>query len=850
MMPMKKLLLLSLVLLCSLTAWTAQRSPEEALSIARSFFMQSSGVITRNAGDIQLVAVSNDLLKSVSTRSVEGTAFYVYNHGQSAYVIVSGDDRMKPVLGYSDRGAFVINNLPPNIQSWLESYNAVYTALAGGEQVIKEPRLLTRAVFPETVAPMLGDINWNQDAPYNNACPLVQGSRCVTGCVATAMAMILKYHNYPVKGKGSYSYKTSSGFEYSFDYGNTTFSWDKMLPQYVDGSYTAEQANAVAQLMYACGVAVDMDYSPSSSGAYSYKVGQALIDYFGYDENLGYISREYFTSEEWMNMIKTELSGGRPVLYNGASKDVGHEFVFDGYDAQNMVHVNWGWGGANNGYFEVVSLDPSSPGIGGGTNLGGGFIYQQGMLIGFEPPTTSSSYTSHFFLSKLEVSKEEVSKGENFDLTVTEMYNMSTTFKNGHLGFIAEKDSKQSVLWSASLGNVKTNLGIPEHTFSNITIPNDLADGTYALYLATKDVRESSWSRVRGDYGSESQFTLIVAGNQCTLTPFTGNLILQKDLDGSVEVLHNLYSGCKGDFKLLLSNNSATSEFYGLAGVMFLTTDEKPQIISLTGYTQLELKPGVDNEEIIISGNLVSNLTKTSTNIPVGDYYICPGVQWGEYVYGIGEKLLPVTVNRAYGTSNLVVDNAHLEKNQLQVGEKLRLMADLSLSGTGNVYDKTLMAAIFTVGQSSTSNLHYADVFIEKDQPFELKMEIELQVEEGNYSVSLYKPELLGGYNGNHPLCSFNFSVGPATGIEDEVINTNGIIIYQQPVEDVLYIRTTNIVKIISVYNLSGQQMIQQKESGDKKEYSIPVRGLTAGYYIVVLQSVDGKIYKSKFMKR
>ena len=274
---MKKLLLLSLVLLCSLTAWTAQRSPEEALSIARTFFIQSSEAVTRNTGDIQLVAVSNDLLKSVSTRSVEGTAFYVYNHGQSAYVIVSGDDRMKPVLGYSDRGAFVINNLPPNIQSWLESYNAVYTALAGGEQVIKEPRLLTRAVFPETVAPMLGDINWNQDAPYNNACPLVQGSRSMTGCVATAMAMILKYHNFPVKGKGTHSYKTSSGLECSFDYGSTTFSWNEMRSQYVGGNYTTEEANAVAELMHACGVAVDMEYSPSSSGAYSFKVGQALI---------------------------------------------------------------------------------------------------------------------------------------------------------------------------------------------------------------------------------------------------------------------------------------------------------------------------------------------------------------------------------------------------------------------------------------------------------------------------------------------------------------------------------------------------------------------------------------------
>lgn len=454
---MKKLLLLSLVLLCSLTAWTAQRSPEEALSIARTFFIQSSEAVTRNTGDIQLVAVSNDLLKSVSTRSVEGTAFYVYNHGQSAYVIVSGDDRMKPVLGYSDRGAFVINNLPPNIQSWLESYNAVYTALAGGEQVIKEPRLLTRTVFPETVAPMLGDINWNQDAPYNNACPLVQGSRSMTGCVATAMAMILKYHNFPVKGKGTHSYKTSSGLECSFDYGSTTFSWNEMRSQYVGGNYTTEEANAVAELMHACGVAVDMEYSPSSSGAYSFKVGQALIDYFGYDENLGYVCRQYFTSEEWMNMIKTELSERRPVLYNGASKDVGHEFVFDGYDSQDMVHVNWGWGGLNNGYFEVVSLDPSSPGIGGGTNLGGGFIYQQGMLIGLQPPIASSNYTSHFYLAKLEVSKEEVSKGEKFDLTVTDMYNMSTTFKNGHLGFIAEKDSKQYVLWSASLGNVKTN---------------------------------------------------------------------------------------------------------------------------------------------------------------------------------------------------------------------------------------------------------------------------------------------------------------------------------------------------------------------------------------------------------
>lgn len=169
---MKKLLLLSLAFLCSLTAWTAQRSPEEARSIAHSFFMQSSGAVTRNAGDIHLVAVSNDLLKSVSTRSVEGIAFYIYNYEQSAYVIVSGDDRMKPVLGYSDNGSFITENLPVNILGWLELYSAAYAELGNGEKAVTEPKLLTKTSFPASVSPLLGSICWDQSVPYNNICPL------------------------------------------------------------------------------------------------------------------------------------------------------------------------------------------------------------------------------------------------------------------------------------------------------------------------------------------------------------------------------------------------------------------------------------------------------------------------------------------------------------------------------------------------------------------------------------------------------------------------------------------------------------------------------------------------------
>lgn len=846
---MKKFLLLSLVLLFSLSSWAEQRSTEDATAIARSFFAQRTS--TRSASDVNLVAVSTQLIQSASTRALNAEpSFYVFNQDQSAYVIISGDDRMKPVLGYSDSGSFATDNLPLNILGWLKSYDEVYTALNDGAQVVKEPKLLTRTTFAPTVAPLLGDINWDQGAPYNNACPIISGGRSVTGCVATAIAMIMKYHGYPARGKGSHTYTTRTAkAQVSFDFANAAFAWSSMLPQY-NGNYTTSEADAVAQLMFACGVAVEMDYSPSGSGAYSHVVGQALIDYFGYDENLGYVRREYFTNAEWMNMIKTELSEGRPILYNGASKDVGHEFVFDGYDSEDMVHVNWGWGGSNNGFFEVSALNPDSPGIGGGTNLGGGFVMSQGMIVGFQPPASTSSFTSHFMVTNLKASKSSMQKNESFNVTINELYNMSVKF-NGDLALIAEKDGKQTEINVVQFGEVPTHYGINSHTMNNVTIPTSFSDGTYAFYLATKDKRETSWSRVRGEYGYEAQFTLVVTGNNCTLTPFAGTLDLDRDLSGTIEVLHSLYSGRKGDFKMKLSNSSTKDEYFGLAGVMFITEDGE-DALSLTGYSQLELKAGTTDQEFLVSGNLIANLTDEGAAIPAGNYYIVPGMQWGEYIYSIGTEQLVTVKAASLGNPILNYSNERLENDQLEVGELLKLRATLSLSGLGSLYDKTLMAAIFKVGSTSTNNLHYAEVFIEKGIPLEFEMDIAPNVSEGNYTINLYKPSLLGEYDGNAPMFRLNFSVGPATGIEDEVAASEGITIYQQPVDDVLYIRTNSQAKMITVYNLSGQQMVQQVEPShnNSQEYSVTVGGLASGYYIVVLQSADGKVYRSKFIKR
>ena len=181
---------------------------------------------------------------------------------------------------------------------------------------------------------------------------------------------------------------------------------------------------------------------------------------------------------------------------------------------------------------------------------------------------------------------------------------------------------------------------------------------------------------------------------------------------------------------MTLSNSDASNEFYGLAGVVFLKegADEQWQFVSLTGYTQLTLNPNTIDKEFAISGDLTTNLQETETDIAAGDYFICPGVQWGDYIFTLGEELVPVTVKQAFGSPGLDVSDIALEKDKIEVGEKLKLTAKLSLTGTGVVYDKTLMAAIFPAAGGSTNNLHYADVFVEKGEAQDFEMQIDPQV--------------------------------------------------------------------------------------------------------------------------
>ena len=328
---------------------------------------------------------------------------YVFNRGNEGFVVVSADDCFNPILGYSDNGAFDYDSAPPQLKWWLNEYamqgdyalkNMVLTPWSADAKSTRAAR--------ENIAPLV-QTKWNQDYPYNLDCPEDAGGKCITGCVATAMAQIIKYHGYPTQGKGKHSYDWN-GTTLSFDYGATTFDYANMLDTYVEydeygrpvDNATEEQKKAVAQLMYACGVGVNMRYSSGESAAGDYGIPFAFVNLFNYDSGTKYVKRTYYTTEEWEDLIYTELSEKRPVLYGGqAPGGGGHEFVCDGYE-NGYFHINWGWSGLADGFYSLSNLLPEHQGLGG---FDGGYNNDQGVVMGIKPSAATGGATPNISMT-------------------------------------------------------------------------------------------------------------------------------------------------------------------------------------------------------------------------------------------------------------------------------------------------------------------------------------------------------------------------------------------------------------------------------------------------------------------
>lgn len=330
-------------------------------------FVQSKFEQTRSA----------DLNLYYTVNSDQGEAcVYVFNVGSTGFVLVSATDNVRPILGYSQNGNFDATNPLNGAMYMLETYKnsityAMKNNIAATPEIAAEwESLRTYGRLNDNRGSKVGPLvqtKWNQNAPYNLYAPATQGGhsgsggRCYAGCVATAMGQLMKFWNHPIQGEGSHGYNcigyspTYYNYGYQFaNFGETTYQWD-LMPNSLNGA-SQEQIEAVATLLYHCGVSVDMTFDWDGSGSYSQLVPPAMSQYFDYDYCVQK-QRQSYTLANWINLLKAEFDLGRPVYYSGQSSEGGHAFVADGYDENDFIHFNFGWSGSDDDYYAVDAID-------------------------------------------------------------------------------------------------------------------------------------------------------------------------------------------------------------------------------------------------------------------------------------------------------------------------------------------------------------------------------------------------------------------------------------------------------------------------------------------------------------
>ena len=419
-----KLLSLILLIVC-FSMFGKQVDENRAKTVGLNFLQnKTNSSLLKKAANLQLAYKVTAKLGDALT---EQTMFYVFNVDSIGFVIVSGDDTVIPILGYSDQGNFHSDNMPPAFQKWLEGYkNEIIYVVSHDIKATDEIDKLwslknnnpNARLSSNAVAPLI-QTHWNQgnvnlnyqetSPPYNSDyynyyCPYdaTAGKNAVTGCVATAMAQVMKFWNYPATGTGWNGYQTDHYGQLKVTFGSTAYQWS-LMPIQLNSSSTSAQNNAVATLMYHCGVSVNMKYSPTGSSAHIVEYSQnapsaeyALKNYFGYNSNIQHVYRkDYPDNIAWFNLLKTELDSGRPILYGGAYINPnpsiptsGHCFIADGYDSNNNIHFNWGWGGLADGNFLINQLNPSIPALSFYEHLDD----LNSALIKIQPPTSQQTY--------------------------------------------------------------------------------------------------------------------------------------------------------------------------------------------------------------------------------------------------------------------------------------------------------------------------------------------------------------------------------------------------------------------------------------------------------------------------
>lgn len=555
---MKKITLLLFIALFSSAGFASPLTPDQALQRIKSSSLRSKGINN----------TENLTLRHTFLTETKVPTLYVFAHNNdSGFILLSADDAAAPVLGYSDKGNFNADEMPPQMKWWLSEYSRQIEYAA--EKQIGTYTSTANNGSRKTVAPLMST-RWNQDAPYNLLVPSKDSRNYPTGCVATAMAQVMKYWNYPERGTGSGSITLPSGAqgESSMNF-RIAFDWENMLDIYKSGDYDDTQAKAVATLMKACGYSTKMNYSMGGSGTLSRFAAQALVNNFSYNPDIEYCERDYYSAAEWEGMLYAEMAAGRPVLYGGVSSSVGHEFVCDGYAGDGYFHFNWGWGGMSDGYFLLAALDPGSVGIGGGTGSDG-FNYAQDIIIGIQPGA-SYSYTPR----------------------MTQLGNLSATVSGKSVTMTLDYGGRQGYWVNTDIREIDVNFGVTiEPTFAgaqgggalklqsgaiaapsltptdggyqvryagyegkvSFNIPDGLADGSYRVTVSSQQNGnpEALWLPVLKEQGCVNSFYITKSAGRYEVSTSLPSVVAVT----GAEVVGKLYYGCASRLNVTVGNTS------------------------------------------------------------------------------------------------------------------------------------------------------------------------------------------------------------------------------------------------------------------------------------------------------
>lgn len=484
---MRFLTLITSLLLTSVLAHAGQISEQEAMARAKAF-MQGKNFKTSNR-------------RLTPGRQVNQTFknLYVFNvEASEGFVIVSGDDRTQSILGYAHTGELDMGQMPCNVRWLLSYYDAAIGQLADDYTPSSNTTLSGET---GTEIPAIVDTQWGQGDPYNAMCPLHEGGRCITGCVATAMAQVMNHNRWPQSATADIpAYTTTTHAIAMPALPAKQFNWDNMT------------ATAIAELMLYCGQAVKMDYTPAASGAMTNTVPGAMRDIFGYSTAANIVQRGSYTDDQWAEMIHRELQEGYPVLYFGQSAtDGGHAFIVDGY-ADGKYHINWGWNGYCDGFFTLDNLNP---------NMANGFNLGQEMVINaWRPAGVADTNRPKTVVKGITTSTrflERTATGEAFPA-----FTVTTTVEND----MSTAATIQTGLALYDDNGMVTILAQDSHDFAvgdsytmekEVTIGADIQPGEYRIVSVNRINDSDTWI---SDQGSSDRYIAVtVAETSMKLQP-------------------------------------------------------------------------------------------------------------------------------------------------------------------------------------------------------------------------------------------------------------------------------------------------------------------------------------------